>query len=74
MGKEPLPVEKLSAAQIKSEARFVIYSPQVGIISEHTKASDAAVAFYEYAAKELKADVVSLPGIYKKAADGWVKV
>jgi hypothetical protein len=60
--------------RIESQARFVIYSPSVGIISEHERASDAAVAFYKFAAKELKGTIVTLPGIYKRTPEGWVKV
>ena len=60
--------------EIASEARFVVYSPEAGIISQHKLASDAAVAFYEYASKQLKKKVVTLPGIYKRTPTGWLKV
>jgi hypothetical protein len=74
MRTKELPPGDLPLERIPSDARFVIYSSAAGLISEHGRASDAAVAFYLYAAKELKAKVIALPGIYKRSADAWVKV
>ena len=71
---EPENSETLLLALIQSQARFVIYSPAAGIISEHERASDAAVGFFQFAAKELQGTVIALPGIYKRTPEGWSKV
>jgi hypothetical protein len=74
MEQAPCPPEILPLTRIKSESRFVIYSPSAGLISEHDRASDAAVAFYKFAAKELKGNIIALPGIFKRTSAGWVKI
>ena len=74
MKAEEYPPEILPLARIESQSRFVIYSPSVGVISEHERTSDAGVAFYEYAAKELKGQICAPPGIYKRTTNGWAKV
>ncbi len=66
--------EILPLTRIRSTARFVIYSASAGLISEHERASDAAVAFYQFAAKELQGTIIALPGIYKRTSEGWAKV
>jgi hypothetical protein len=74
MNVKDYPPEILPLAGIQSQAKFVIFSPSVGVVSEHERASEAAVGFFQFAAKELQGTVIALPGIYKRTPEGWSKV
>jgi hypothetical protein len=67
-------LQALSLETITSTASYIIYSSTDGLISEHEKPSDAVVAFFQYASRQVKSGGGRLPGIYKRGVDSWIKI
>jgi hypothetical protein len=67
-------LQELPFETITSTASYIIYSSIDGLISEHTRPSDAIIAFFQYASKQVKAGGGPLPGIYKRALNDWRKI
>jgi hypothetical protein len=56
--------------EIDSEADFVLYSTDDGLVSEHFTEGEARIAFYKQAA--IKALGTHLPIIYERQESVWV--
>ena len=56
--------------EIESEAEYVIYSEQLGVLSEHCTESEARMAFYKQAAARALGE--RLPVIFARQEPHWV--
>lgn len=57
-------------AEIDSEADFILYSPEDGLLSEHFTEGEARMAFYKEAARQALGR--HLPVIYERQEPNWV--
>ena len=62
----------LTFEKVDSEADYILFSPEEGLLSEHFTPSEAAMAYYQIASEMQIGD--RLPSIYRRADDGWVPV
>jgi hypothetical protein len=58
---------------IESDADFVIYSPEAGLISEHSVLVEASEAIFRHAS-ELNSQMPVLPSVYARSTSTWIKV
>jgi hypothetical protein len=65
---------QFSIETIASTASYVIYSAALGVISEHERPSEAVVAFFQHASRQIKTSRAPLPGIFRRTPEGWTKV
>ena len=64
--------EALTFETVDSEADYILFSSEEGILSEHFTPSEAAMAYYQIASEKQIGE--RLPAIYRRADKGWVPV
>lgn len=62
----------LELAALETEADYILYSPEEGVISEHFTPSEAAMAYYEIASRKQIGE--RLPAIYRRSGENWEPV
>ena len=62
--------ERYTLQEIQSEADFIVFSEDRGLLSEHYSAGEARMAFYQEARAFSLGDY--LPTIYRRDDDHWV--
>lgn len=63
-------VTSLPIAKIVSEADFILFSPETGLLSEHFTEGEARMAYYKEAACQVLGH--QLPIIYERQEPNWV--
>ena len=64
--------QALTFEQVDSEADYILFSAEEGILSEHFTPSEAALAYYQIASRMQIGE--RLPAIYRRAEERWVAV
>lgn len=62
--------EGLTFEEIDSEADYILFSREDGVLSEHFTPSEAAMAYYKIASETQIGQ--KLPAIYRRDEAGWV--
>ena len=62
--------EELTLDEIDSEADYILFSHEEGVVSEHFTPSEAAMAYYKIISGSQAGD--RLPLIYRRDDDRWV--
>lgn len=63
-------ITTLGETWIETEADFILYSAEDGVLSEHCTVSEATMAYFEEAGRREVGE--RLPIIYKRAQGSWV--
>ncbi len=62
--------ERVALEEIESDADFIVFSEERGLLSEHYSVGEARAAFYSEARSFSLGD--HLPTIYRRGDDHWV--
>ena len=58
---------EVSLEQIESQAAYVVFSRKMGLLSEHTSATESIRAYARYLSRNMESDAV----IYKREQSRW---
>lgn len=60
------------ASEVDSDADYILFSEQAGLLSEHCTEAEARMAYFKEAARFHLGD--QLPNILQRGTEGWVPV